>query len=186
MEPGLSSFGAEVKAIVRAVEKIAGTANFSLRKTKFVILSDSKMAIQSITKAENCDELTLTFKQNLVMLRMQQKQLQLQWILSHCKIPGNEKADALAKLGSKKKPPLSSSLPYHSAKAWIKKKLKKLFGECKDIQIKESSWREEVKKGPDKHWTRRVTTAQFHLDTGHDFLKHHLHKTSVPETNQPV
>ena len=103
MEPCLSSFDAEVKAIVRAVERIAGTVNFPLRKTKFVILSDSKAAIQSITKAENCDELTLTFKQNLVMIRMQQKQLQLQWIPSRCKIPGNEKADALAKLGSKKK-----------------------------------------------------------------------------------
>jgi ribonuclease HI len=111
MEPSLSSFGAEVKAIVRAVEKIAGRANFPLRKTKFVILSDSKVAIQCITKAENCDELTLTFKQNLVMMRMQQKQLQLQWIPSHW----NVKANALAKLSSKKKPTPSGSLPYHSA-----------------------------------------------------------------------
>ena len=159
MEPSLSSFGAEVKAIVSAVEKIAGRANFPLRKTKFFILSDSKVAIQCITKAENCDELALTFKQNLVMMRMQQKQLQLQWIPSHCKIPGNVKANALAKLSSKKKPPPSSSLPYHSAKAWIKKKLKKLFGERQEIQIKEKSWREEVKKGPGKHWTRRLCGA---------------------------
>jgi hypothetical protein len=130
-------------------------------------LSDSKAAIQSITKAENCDELTLTFKQSLVMTRMQQKQLQLQWIPSHCKIPGNEKADALAKLGSKKKPPPSSGLRYHSAKAWIRKKLKKFFGERQEMQIKEKSWR-EVKKGPDKHWTRRVATAQFRLATGLD------------------
>jgi hypothetical protein len=35
MEPSLSSFNAEVKEIVRAVEKIAGTANFPLRITKF-------------------------------------------------------------------------------------------------------------------------------------------------------
>jgi hypothetical protein len=96
---------------------------------------------------------------------MQQKQLQLQWIPSHCKIPGNEKADALAKLGSKKKPPPSSGLLYHSAKSWTKKKLKKLFGERQEIQIKEKSWRDEVKKGSDKRWTRMVSTAQFRLDT---------------------
>jgi ribonuclease HI len=54
------------------------------------------------TKAENYDELSLSFKQNLVMIGMQKK---LQWIPSHCKIPGNEKADALAKIGAKKKPP---------------------------------------------------------------------------------
>jgi hypothetical protein len=38
MEPGLSTFDAEVKAIFRAVERIAETAIFPLRKTKFVIL----------------------------------------------------------------------------------------------------------------------------------------------------
>jgi ribonuclease HI len=75
MEPGLSTFDAEVKAIVRAVERIAETATFPLRKTKFVILSDSKAVIQFITKAENYNELSLSFKQNLVMIGMQKKLL---------------------------------------------------------------------------------------------------------------
>jgi len=101
-EPGLSTFDAKAKAIVRAVERIAETANFPLRTTKFVILTDSKAAIQSITKAQNCDELSLSFKQNLVMMIMQQKQLQLQWMISHYKILGIENVDALAKLRSKK------------------------------------------------------------------------------------
>jgi ribonuclease HI len=179
MEPGLSTFDAEVKAIVRAVERIAETAIFPLRKTKFVILSDSKAAIQFITKAENYDELSLSFKQNLVMIGMQKKLLQLQWIPSHCKIPGNEKADALAKIGAKKKPPPSSGVPYHSAKAWIKKKLRKFFGEHQETQIRERPWRDAVKKGPDKRWTRRVATAQFRLATGHDCLQHHLNKTGI-------
>jgi ribonuclease HI len=100
MEPSLSSFDAEVKVIVRAVERIAETAIISLWKTKFVILSESNAAIQFITKAENYDELSLSFKQNLVMIGMQKKLLQLQWIPSHCKIPGNEKADALSKIGA--------------------------------------------------------------------------------------
>jgi hypothetical protein len=76
MEPGLSTFDAEVKAIVRAVKRIAETVNFPLRRTKFVLLTDRKAAIQSITEAQNCDELSLSFKQNLVMMIMQQKQLQ--------------------------------------------------------------------------------------------------------------
>jgi hypothetical protein len=73
MELGLSALDAEVKAIVRVVEKIGKT--FPLRKTKFVIFLDSKAAIQSITKAENYDELSLSFKQNLVMIGMQKKLL---------------------------------------------------------------------------------------------------------------
>jgi hypothetical protein len=42
---------------------------FPSRKTKFVILSESKAAVQSIAKAENCDELSLSLKLNLVMIQ---------------------------------------------------------------------------------------------------------------------
>jgi hypothetical protein len=44
------------------------------------------------------------------MIGMQKKLLQLQWIPS----PGNEKAEALAKIGAKKKPPPLNGVPYLS------------------------------------------------------------------------
>jgi hypothetical protein len=70
-------------------------------------------------------------------------------------------------------------MPYHSAKAWIKKKLRKNFGEHQETQIREGPWRDAVKKGPDKRCTRRVAAAQFRLATGHDCLQHHLNKTGI-------
>jgi hypothetical protein len=92
------------------------------------VLANSKLITRLRYRLGN--ELSLSFKQNLVRIKIQQKQLQLQWIPSHCKIPGNEKADALAKLGSKKKSS-SSGVPYHSAKSWIKKKIRQFSESAK-------------------------------------------------------
>jgi hypothetical protein len=45
-------------------------------------------------------------------------------VSSHCKILGNENAEALAKMGSTKEPPSLTEISYHTAKNMIKKALK--------------------------------------------------------------
>jgi hypothetical protein len=46
-------------------------------------------------------------------------------------------------------------------------------------------WREEIKKGPDKNWSRGVETAQFRLRTGHDILQHHLSRSNIRDDRRP-
>jgi ribonuclease HI len=183
LSAGSTHFDAEVAAIVSAAEKVADSPHLPRNKTKFVILCDSISAAQFVTRADNLHPQALLFKNLLAALRRQNKTLELQWIPSHCDILGNEKADYLAKLAAKKTPPPGGTISFNKAKNKIKSAMKKVFKSTTEEVAKLKTWWEEVKKGPDKIWTRRTATAQFRLATGHDCLQHHLHRFNI--TNDP-
>jgi ribonuclease HI len=172
-------FDAEVAAIASAAKKIAETTIFPLQKEKFVILSDSVAAIQFVTKAANLHPTALLFKKSLSKIRQQNRELGLQWIPSHCDIHGNEKADFLAKSATKVPPPPADILSFNSVKKKIKSALKKIFKKEKETNAGGKSWWGEIKKGPDKTWSRKTATAQFRLATGHDVLQNHLNRCKI-------
>jgi len=64
--------------------------------------------------------------------------------------------------------------------------MKKVFKSTTEEAAKLKPWWEEVKKSPDKTWTRKTATAQFRLATGHDCLQHHLHRFNITNTNDPL
>ncbi|XP_059488302.1 uncharacterized protein LOC132204072 [Neocloeon triangulifer] len=179
MAEGASHFDAEVAAIARAAQKIAEVKNFPLNKTKFVILCDSISAMQFICQPANLHPDSLLFKISLVNLRARNHQLDLQWIPSHCQILGNEKADFLAKAGTKKICNQIKALTFNNVKKKIKSAASKLFKNSKEEAAKLKSWWTEIKKGPDKVWSRRTATAQFRLATGNDVLQHHLNRFQI-------
>ncbi|XP_059489242.1 uncharacterized protein LOC132204637 [Neocloeon triangulifer] len=184
MPSGSSCFDAECAAIVRAAESILEQPTFPLNKTRFVILSDSKAAIQSIANITNYHPTSLNFKKALVKLREKNYELSLQWIPSHTNIHGNELADALAKMGSKKPPLKSNGLSLDAAKDKIRTKRKTAVEAKHELQSRHKPWREEVKKGPDRNWPRSVATAQLRLATEHDGLQHYLNKFNI--TKEPA
>jgi ribonuclease HI len=184
MGAGETYFDAEVAAIARAAEKIAETPAFPLNKTKFVILSDSVSAIQFITQAANLHPKSLLFKNSLASLRQQNKLLEAQWIPSHCKIMGNEKADFLAKSATKAPQPPAAPLSFKNVKTKIKSITQKIFMNTTEETSRLKNWWTEIKKGPDKDWSRKTATAHFRLATGHDVLQHHLHRFNI--TNEPA
>jgi ribonuclease HI len=181
MHLGASPFDAEVAAIASAAKRIAETPDFPMHKKKFVILSDSVSAIQFITKTANLHPKSLIFKKSLAKIREQNRQLEIQWIPSHCDIMGNDKADLLAKAGTKKPPLPSSTMSYNTAKKKIKTAMKKIFARATESTARIKSWWDEIRKGPDKKWTRKTATAQFRLATGHDCLQKHLNRFKITE-----
>jgi len=85
----------QLAAIARAAEKVTEKEVFPLRKSKFVVLSDSRHAIQMAKSS-------VPLKKLLAVFQGQGKELQVQWIPSGCKFIGKDRAQFLAKMVSKR------------------------------------------------------------------------------------
>ena len=89
---------------------------------KVVIFSDALSVLQALPDPKNKDLDDLATE--LEALQRSTETTILQWIPSHCNIPGNEKADKLAKEGGKKEQQ-DQSITYTDAKTIIKEKQKR-------------------------------------------------------------
>ena len=87
-----------------------------MKPQKTVILTDSKAAFQSLISNTPDQPIHQLLKD--LQLLPQECTMVLQWIQVHCGIPGNERADHLAKSGSKQLQPLSTST-YQGAKTLL-------------------------------------------------------------------
>ena len=96
----------------------------------------------------------------------------LQWIPSHCNVPGNEASDSLAKQGTAKKQ-VDRSTSYLEVKTILKAK-------------QHSKWRHEHGTTTLTYLlTRREQVAVFRLRTGHSRLSYHLYsKFRIGHTEQ--
>ena len=97
-----SNFKAETSALQNAVAYIA-----EMKSQKTVILTDSKAALESLTSNTSDQPIHQLLKD--LQLLPHECTVVLQWIPPHCWIPGNERADRLAKSGSKQLQPLFTS-----------------------------------------------------------------------------
>ena len=111
-----SNFKAETSALQNAV---AYTAEMKPQKT--VILTDSKAALQSRTSNTPDQPIHQLLKD--LQLLPHECTVVLQWIPAHSGIPGNERADRLAKSGSKQLQPMSTST-YQEAKTLLRNRQK--------------------------------------------------------------
>lgn len=105
------NYDAEIQAIKLATNKLLN--NTTLGPHPAVFLTDSRSALQAL-QSRKLPEL-----QNLLAELCKQRTVVLQWIPSHCGIPGNEKADQLAKEGSADRQ-TETTVTYHQMKQIIK------------------------------------------------------------------
>ena len=185
-----SNFDAEVRAIFEALQIVEKEidANITL-KTNVVIFSDSLSALQSI---ENMDHSSLDCITDIVQKAdtIQHKyniDVILQWIPSHCNLPGNDKADSLAKSGCKED---QSDIPIsmNTAKGIIKLAGRKQWLKEWENGYTGRSFYRHVKKPredkKEKALTRTEQRSIFQLRTGHCRLNQHLNR--IKKDHSPI
>ena len=116
----------------------------------------------------------------LTQIKSLGKTLILQWIPVHCGIQGNEKADILAKKGSKIMLKEKQKLLYESIKRIVKKKINDNYN-FNLIDTNKDSKRIKFLKIPViiPEVPRKSAVAMFRLIMGHDCLSKHLHKIGI-------
>jgi ribonuclease HI len=140
---GSSLFDAEFAALARAAEMVAEAPNLPLGRRKAVIFSDNTAAIQSAASQINFRPQSIAFKKALVKSRSQNKTLEIQWIPSHSK-----KADALAKMGTKERPPPlpPEGISLNSTVQKIKIKIKEATAQSLAQEMSNHHWRKRSEK----------------------------------------
>ena len=159
-----SNYKAEIKALEAATEILSQAPKDS--DSKIVFLTDALSVLKAL-QADNEETISLSLK--LSNLSKDVQKLQLQWIPSHCNIVGNEKADILAKEGSRGDQTEHPST-YQEARTVIKNTLS-------------NRWRDKHPKHNhcDSIYklTHKEQTIIFRLRTEHCRLRYHLHKMKL-------
>jgi ribonuclease HI len=105
-----NNYDAEIQAIRVATEKLL---NSNPGPQPAVFLTDARSVLQALQSGKLPD------LQKLLTELSSQCRVTMQWIPSHCGIPGNEKADQLAKEGAAENQP-DVPITYHQKKQMIK------------------------------------------------------------------
>jgi hypothetical protein len=101
---------------------------------------------------------------------------------AHCNIYGNDKADKLAKEGSKMKQD-KKKLSYNAVKSHVSTTIKSNIKRTWEKASKGKQWLDAVtRKVKWRNW--QTETAQFRLETSHDLLGKHLHKLGITYSNK--
>ena len=136
-----------------------------------VLLTDALSILQALQSNRDTEHNDLSVA---LVSRCRSHAVTLQWIPSHCNVPGNEAADSLAKGGTTKEQ-VDRSVSYSEMKAILKAK-------------QHSRWRHKhprYKTDPYFLLTRREQVTVFRLRTGHNRLNHHLYsRLHVGHTEQ--
>ena len=151
-----SSFQAECVAMSHALDWIADNPADS------VIITDSQSMVMAI-KTNDWKDDDFHLSEIKAKLRKIDCNLSLLWVPSHCNIPGNEKADQLANLGTKMsqlRVPVSEKI----MKARIRRTKWKISHERVSRIYKN---RRKPKIELERKWPRRVRTLYSRLRTGH-------------------
>lgn len=174
---GTTNFDGETEAIQVALQ------NLLYRISHFhqaVILSDSRAAIIAITSQLSPKNQTIIeCWKILTHLTALKKHVVFQWIPAHCGLSGNDKADFLAKKGTKGVQKSIVKLPFYAAKRVINSEFKKIVVKYYSEESKNKRW-----DLPNLHtiipeYPRKTAVATFRLITGHDCLAKHLNRIGI-------
>nr|XP_042894445.1 uncharacterized protein LOC122268485 [Parasteatoda tepidariorum] len=105
------------------------------------------------------------------------KTIALQWIPSHCGIPGSKKADALAKKGCIVNQAPNNLVSYKSTSLMINHAIKTTHISLLKERTKEKSWENDILNLPD--FPRGSFVAAFRLATKHDCLYAHRFRLKI-------
>ena len=165
-------YSTNYKAEAEALKTAAAHIEVSTHASPNVVLTDALSVLQALQS--NRDTELNDLSAALASLCRGHAVI-LQWISSHCNVPGNEDADSLAKEGTAKEQ-VDRSTSYPEVKTILKAK-------------QHSKWRHKHprynKADPYYLLTRREQVTVFRLRTGHSRLNYHLNpKVRIGHTEQ--
>ena len=163
-----TNFKAEVKAIAAAADYLSTSENPG---GGVVILTDSLSTLQALA-GKNPDAATRELQDSLKRLAAL-RPFTLQWIPAHCGIQGNEKADSLAKEGSKKEQPVPE-LSFCEAKSLIRHRTRVIW--------RSSHGGYDYQRDALHSLGRSDASAIYRLRTGHCGLRAHLWRLHLVDT----
>ena len=161
-----SNFKAEEKAVHEALEILSQEP---FPPSHAVIFTDCRSVLQKLSSPEDTTSRQI---HTLLSQLSTTTTTSMQWIPAHCNIAGNEKADSLAKCGSKM---IQETDPtsYQEIKTIIKRKQKEKWKTHHGV----------TSQDPWETLGRRAQTTIFRLRTGHCRLNFHLHKINICHTS---
>ena len=164
-----TNFRAEASALLEAAQLLNAKDNLS---PNIVFLTDCRSLLQSIQTYRG-EQILLTIKRELQALT-KRTNLILQWIPSHCGVPGNEEADRLSKKGSKLQQ-VCQPASYLEVKTIIKN--------CFN-----TSWKKRMNVEKEKDYLETLDRTQqviiFRVRTGHCRLLSHLYRLRLAHTDE--
>ena len=177
-----NNYDAEVIAMKETIQELdKGFTDGTIIPSELVILTDSQSALEAIENYKNQPTPLIEHLLNTchVINKNHGKEIYLQWIPGHCGIIGNEKADALAKQGSKM-PQTDGKVTYRTAKSLAKEHSRTSWN---TQWIQNDTGRELFKhqnapnpKDPINQLERKHQCNIFRLRTGHSVLNAHRHR----------
>ena len=117
-----TSYSAELKGIEMALKW--ALENY---KGDILILTDCQSALSSVENFHNsCHHLVTNIINLLHDFRLNRQKIELMWIPSHSGIPGNEKADKIAKSATNLPAGETKQITYQEADHWLREEIKKI------------------------------------------------------------
>ena len=145
-----SNYRAEVEALRMAVGMVKDDP--SNNSDQVVFMTDALSVLEALVEGK--EQKLMSCLKDLSLTH----RVALQWIPAHCGIPGNEKADHLAKEGAKENQ-IEEDMTYHEKRTLIK-----------------SIFRNQPRKDDYLYLGREEQVIIFRLRTGHNRLSAHMHK----------
>ena len=176
-----SNFEAEAKAIITALKETKETFHTNKEKcSNLVIFTDSLSVLQALENQKISNHTIEKLKIDIhSIITTFSVKITLQWIPSHCDLPGNEAADRLAKRGANKEQP-NIPISQNTCKQIIKQNLKtewlNNWAQSKTGRSVYTHLKEPNPRDPINTLERREQVVIYRLRTQHIQLNAHLNR----------
>ena len=175
------NYEAEIQGLISAIQEINLVFRTKEREPKdIVIFTDSMSTLKALESLEishkGIEALAITINNLLTSYDIQ---LLLQWIPGHCDLPGNERADKLAKEGANQEQP-ENPASYNNIRRMLKRKTKEEWlKRWRDGETGRGVFKELKEPNPKdgiNSLSRKNQSAIFQLRTGHSKLNFNLNR----------